>query len=56
MDVRGVDGGIAYSTFGISPSGAVVVVRPDGYVGTVASLDCVRAIDGYFAQFISPLH
>ena len=54
VDVRGVCGGIVYSTFGISPSGAVVVVRPDGYVAMVTPLDDVRAIDGYFAQFMSP--
>lgn len=56
VDVRGVSGGTAYSTFGISPNGAVVVVRPDGYVGRITPLDDVRAINGYFAQFISPSH
>ena len=55
MDVKGQNGGTAYKTYGISPNGAVVVVRPDGYVGTVASLEDVEAIDGYFARFMKPV-
>lgn len=41
-------GGKAYSSFGIDPSGAIVIVRPDGYVGMVAPFDKVEDIDGYF--------
>ena len=56
VDVKGLRGGTAYLTYGISPAGAVVVVCPDGYVGTVAPLNDEKAIDGYFAQFMRPAH
>jgi phenol 2-monooxygenase (NADPH) len=47
-DVQG-NGGKAYETFGVSPSaGALIVVRPDGYVGTIAPLDRVDVLDAYF--------
>jgi hypothetical protein len=29
-----------------------VVVRPDGYVGTIAPLDNLAALDAYFAGFM----
>lgn len=45
-------GGNGYEYYGISPEGAVVVVRPDGYVGTVAPLDALDEIEGYFAGFM----
>lgn len=41
-----------YETYGVGSEGAVVVVRPDGYVGTVAPLDQVKSLDGYFAEFM----
>jgi phenol 2-monooxygenase len=48
-------GGKAYSTYGIDPcTGAIVVVRPDGYVGIVASLENVSDIDAYFSEFMIP--
>lgn len=43
---------MAYSSFGIGPEGAIVIVRPDGYVGMVAPLNGVDAIEGYFAKFM----
>ncbi|KAI5114722.1 hypothetical protein M0805_001492, partial [Coniferiporia weirii] len=52
IDVKNVRGGAAYKTFGIPPEGAVVVVRPDGYIGTVASPDDTKALDGYLAGFL----
>jgi phenol 2-monooxygenase len=52
-EVKGQLGGLAYSTYGISPAGAVVVVRPDGYVGTVAPLDRAEHLDQYFAGFMN---
>lgn len=55
VDVKGQNGGMAYKSYGISPNGAVVVVRPDGYVGTVAPLEDVDAIDGYFVRFMKPV-
>lgn len=45
----------AYPAFGIDPSeGAILAVRPDGYVGKVAPLDFVGDLDTYFASFMSP--
>ena len=39
--------------YGIDPSaGALVVVRPDGYVGTVAPLDGVAFLSAYFESFM----
>lgn len=52
VENKGLSGGTAYQMYGISPTGAVVVVRPDGYVGTVAPLEDARALDGYFAKFM----
>lgn len=53
VDVQGRIGGGGFAAYGIDPNvGAVVVVRPDGYVGTVASLDHVEAVDEYFAGFM----
>jgi phenol 2-monooxygenase len=51
-DVTGGFGGKGYSYYGIGPEGAVVVVRPDGYVGAIASLDHVEDLDAYFASFM----
>jgi len=49
--LRGTLGGDAYSNFGIEASGAVVIVRPDGYVGMVAPFEHIAHINAYFAQF-----
>jgi phenol 2-monooxygenase len=53
-DVTETIGGKAYANFGIEPSGAVVVVRPDGYVGMMAPFDKMQDIDTYFASFMTP--
>jgi phenol 2-monooxygenase len=46
-------GGRAYSTYGIDQgAGAIVVVRPDGYVGLVAPLEDVGVLNTYFAGFM----
>src|SRR5699024_12680426 len=37
-----------YETFGISSAGAVVVVRPDGYISTVQPLDATDATAEFF--------
>lgn len=50
-ELMGTLGGDAYLNFGISATGAVVIVRPDGYVGIVAPFDDIAHIDTYFAQF-----
>jgi hypothetical protein len=52
-DVTGTRGGHIHERYGISRSaGALVVVRPDGYVGTIAPLDNLGALDAYFAGFM----
>jgi len=47
-------GGKAYSTYGIDrDAGAIVAVRPDGYVGIVAPLEDVGVLNTYFAGFMT---
>lgn len=51
MHVR--SGGGGYAKFGIDEhAGAIVVVRPDGYIGTVAPLDSASFLNAYFAAFL----
>lgn len=45
-------GGGGYATYGIDARGAIVVVRPDGYVGMVAPFERLQDIDEYFAGFM----
>ena len=46
-------GGGGYDYYGIDPEkGAIVVVRPDGYVGTMAPFEKVGDINDYFAGFL----
>lgn len=54
VDPAGADGGDAYESLGISPEGAIIVVRPDGYVGTVAPIHGHDHISRYFAGFLKP--
>lgn len=43
----------AYSTYGVDPArGALVVFRPDGYVGDVASLNDIQRVDCYLRGII----
>ncbi|KAJ7768311.1 FAD binding domain-containing protein [Mycena metata] len=52
-DLRGTQGGNAYTTLGIDPhEGAIVCVRPDGYVGMVAPLHETAAIFVYLSSFM----
>ncbi len=45
--------GSGYDAFGIDRAeGAIVVVRPDGYVAKVASIDRVSELDVYFSSFM----
>ncbi|GAA6061800.1 hypothetical protein JCM10212_004856 [Sporobolomyces blumeae] len=47
--------GKAYDTYGIDKEeGAIVVVRPDQYVGLVTGLEDFDVLDAYFAQFMLP--
>ena len=53
VDMQGRIGGGGFMTYGIDPDhGAIVVVRPDGYIGTVAPLERVDHVDEYFAGFM----
>ncbi|CAK5283211.1 unnamed protein product [Mycena citricolor] len=53
-DLRGTQGGTVYSEFGIDPiAGAIVCVRPDGYVGLVAPLQDAVALESFFGAFMS---
>ena len=46
-------GGGGYETYGIdAEKGAVVVVRPDGYVGIVAPFERLEDVNAYFAAFM----
>ncbi|KAL3478686.1 FAD binding domain-containing protein [Aspergillus californicus] len=43
----------AYRVYGVDPAqGALVVIRPDGYVGVVSQLDDVGRIDAYLSRII----
>ena len=51
--MQGRSGGDGYAKFGIDRrAGALVVVRPDGYVGTVAPLERVDVLNAYFEKFM----
>ncbi|KAG1735887.1 FAD binding domain-containing protein [Suillus paluster] len=52
IDVTGSFGGQGYSYYGVGLEGALVVVRPDGYVGAIAPLDRAEELDAYFASFM----
>ena len=52
-DMHALSGGGGYKKYGIGEhAGAIVVVRPDGHVGTIAPLDNTAALDAYFASFL----
>ncbi|EJF59085.1 hypothetical protein DICSQDRAFT_65759 [Dichomitus squalens LYAD-421 SS1] len=47
-------GGGGYDAYGIDKQeGAIVIVRPDGYVGMVAPYERVKDVDAYFASFMT---
>jgi phenol 2-monooxygenase (NADPH) len=48
-------GGTADAMYGISSKGAIVVIRPDSYIGTVAPLDKADHLDQYFGGFMNHL-
>ncbi|KAI0701479.1 FAD binding domain-containing protein [Cytidiella melzeri] len=53
MDMFRRTGGNGYEAYGIDTlRGAIVVVRPDGYVGMVAPLDGTQDVNQYFASFM----
>ncbi|KAM5541471.1 hypothetical protein V8D89_005025 [Ganoderma adspersum] len=53
QELAGRCGGGGYEAYGIDPEeGAIVVVRPDGYVGMVAPFEHLEDITRYFASFM----
>ncbi|KAJ3789784.1 FAD binding domain-containing protein [Lentinula aff. detonsa] len=53
IDMRGLTGsGKVYESLGIDTAGAVIAVRPDGYVAAIAPLDGVSHLTDYFANFM----
>ncbi|QRW10735.1 phenol 2-monooxygenase [Ceratobasidium sp. AG-Ba] len=46
-------GGRLYESYGIRPEGCVAVVRPDGYIGHVVSLESVDQFDKWFNGFMA---
>ena len=53
QDMTGRCGGGGYEAYGIDPmQGAIVVVRPDGYVGTVAPFERSDDVTRYFGSFL----
>ncbi|KAG8995663.1 hypothetical protein FRB94_008888 [Tulasnella sp. JGI-2019a] len=54
VSIAGGLGGTTYETYGISPEGAMVVVRPDGYIGMVAAFDGSGSqLEHYFGGFLT---
>ena len=52
VEVTGEKGGKMYDVYGISPEGAGVVVRPDGYVAMAATLSEGARVNNYFLGFM----
>lgn len=52
-DVNGSLGGRAYETYGIGEDGAIVIVRPDGYVGLATGIDGADDIGEYFGGVLT---
>ncbi|QRV88493.1 phenol 2-monooxygenase [Ceratobasidium sp. AG-Ba] len=48
-----IGGGRLYESYGIGPEGCVAVVRPDGYIGYVVSLESVDQLDKWFNGFMT---
>ena len=54
VDMHGREGGGGFDAYGINREvGAIVVVRPDGYVGAIAPLDDADALSAYFSAFMT---
>ena len=52
-DVTGSKGGDGYERFGIDAKEiTLVVVRPDGYVGTIVPSAAMEDLDRYFGSFL----
>jgi phenol 2-monooxygenase len=46
-----ITAGKAYNTYGIGPEGAIIVVRPDCFVGTILPISEASKLAEYFAQW-----
>lgn len=46
--------GHAYEKYGISSEGAIVVIRPDGYVSLLVELQDTSSLDSFFAKCMLP--
>lgn len=56
MKVHGPAYGGLYSTYGVDQdTGAIVVVRPDGYVGIVCSIQSPSEADAYLSQCLKKI-
>ncbi|KAI0923519.1 hypothetical protein AcV5_009039 [Taiwanofungus camphoratus] len=51
-DMHNRTGGGGYEAYGIDNRGAIVVVRPDGFVGAVAPFEHLKDINEYFTSFM----
>ncbi|KAI0738707.1 FAD binding domain-containing protein [Daedaleopsis nitida] len=52
-DMHNRQGGGGYAKYGIDKhAGAIVVVRPDGYIALIAPLDGIDHINAYFSAFL----
>lgn len=48
-------GGDGYERFGIDPKQiTVVIVRPDGYIGTIVPSTALADLENYFGLFLIP--
>ena len=55
IDATRSKGGDAYERFGIDPKQiTLVIVRPDGYVGTIVPSTAVADLETYFGSFLIP--
>lgn len=52
MEIKGINGGKLYESYGIDSEGAFAIVRPDGYVGAVLRLHDTDALEKYFSGFM----
>lgn len=46
--------GKIYETFGVSPQGCILIIRPDQYVSYVGPLEEPEAVDKFFSGFMLP--
>lgn len=42
----------AYATYGLPADGAILVIRPDGYIGIITTLNDVQKIAEYLSGFL----